>query len=119
MNRDFYLNSGRKAAVNNQPQRSDPTHPPTSIHDDTARFDYRRVWLDGEIAELRERNAKRVKAAIEALGTKYICHPANRVKRNPVRPSILSTFSGVPPLDYALPMRGGAVDLVALGQHTD
>jgi predicted metal-dependent phosphoesterase TrpH len=34
-------------------------------------------WL----AEIQERNAKRIEEAKERLGTKYLLHPANHVKR--------------------------------------
>lgn len=38
-----------------------------------------------ELQDLRKRNAERAAAAIEAMGTKYVCHPINIVKRDPVR----------------------------------
>lgn len=37
-----------------------------------------------QLNELRQRNARRAKAAREALGTRWLRHPANRVKRKPV-----------------------------------
>lgn len=39
---------------------------------------------DAELKALRERNEARAKAAREALGTRYLLHPTNRVQRLPI-----------------------------------
>lgn len=38
-----------------------------------------------QLALLRARNARRVKRLIHKMGPLYVCHPANRVQRAPVR----------------------------------
>ncbi len=42
-----------------------------------------------QMTELRQRNARRAKAAREALGTKWLMHPLNHVKRRPVDLGVL------------------------------
>ena len=37
--------------------------------------------LENQLGEIRERNAQRIQEAKERLGTKYLCHPDNHVKR--------------------------------------
>ena len=37
--------------------------------------------LDQRMQEIQERNAQRLQEAKERLGTKYLLHPANHVKR--------------------------------------
>lgn len=37
--------------------------------------------LDKRMQEIKERNAQRLQEAKERLGTKYLLHPANHVKR--------------------------------------
>ena len=37
--------------------------------------------LEKQLSEVRERNAQRIQEAKERLGTKYLCHPDNHVKR--------------------------------------
>ena len=37
--------------------------------------------LENQLGEIRERNAQRIQEAKERLGTKYLCHPVNHVKR--------------------------------------
>ena len=39
------------------------------------------VDLEKQLSEVRERNAQRIQEAKERLGTKYLCHPDNHVKR--------------------------------------
>jgi len=34
-----------------------------------------------ELKELQERNHQRAQAAIEKLGTRYLCHPANHITK--------------------------------------
>ena len=40
------------------------------------------VTTDEEIIALRERNAARAKVMIESLGSRYLCHPSNKIKKN-------------------------------------
>lgn len=42
-----------------------------------------------QMQALRQRNARRQAAARAALGTKWLCHPANRVKRKPIDLGVL------------------------------
>lgn len=37
--------------------------------------------IEKQLAEIRERNAERLKIAKEKLGTKWVLHPANATKR--------------------------------------
>jgi hypothetical protein len=37
--------------------------------------------LEAALVQVGVRNAARARAVIEALGTRYACHPANRVQR--------------------------------------
>ncbi len=37
--------------------------------------------LEQELHEIRQRNLERAKQAIAKLGSKYLCHPSNQVKR--------------------------------------
>lgn len=39
---------------------------------------------DEQLKELRQRNERRAAKARAALGTRWLCHPANRVQRKPV-----------------------------------
>lgn len=39
------------------------------------------VDLEKQLREVQERNAQRIQEAKERLGTKYLCHPDNHVKR--------------------------------------
>lgn len=39
------------------------------------------IFTEVDYNALRERNEERLKEAKEKLGTKYLLHPANRVKR--------------------------------------
>lgn len=39
------------------------------------------IFTEIQFNELRERNEQRLKEAKEKLGSKYLLHPANRVKR--------------------------------------
>lgn len=41
--------------------------------------------IEQQLNEIRERNNERLKAAIERLGTKYLLHPVNRVKKMKVK----------------------------------
>lgn len=41
------------------------------------------VITDDEAAALRQRNEARAKQVKNAMGVRYVCHPANRVKRQP------------------------------------
>lgn len=45
---------------------------------------------DEQLRELRQRNERRVMRARAALGTKWLLHPANRVKRKPIDLGVLS-----------------------------
>lgn len=36
---------------------------------------------DEELRELSKRNLERAKKMIEKMGSKYLCHPMNRVRR--------------------------------------
>ena len=44
--------------------------------------------LEKQLREVQERNAQRIQEAKERLGTKYLCHPDNHVKRRdkPIKP---------------------------------
>ncbi|AEY69531.1 hypothetical protein AH2_00021 [Burkholderia phage vB_BceS_AH2] len=44
---------------------------------------------DAALTALRERNAARAKVAREALGTRYLLHPLNRVTKHLVRSGVL------------------------------
>lgn len=44
---------------------------------------------DEQLRELRQRNERRAARARSALGTKWLLHPANRVKRKPVDLGVL------------------------------
>lgn len=37
--------------------------------------------IEQQLHEINQRNQQRVKDTIEKLGTKYLCHPINRVKK--------------------------------------
>lgn len=37
--------------------------------------------IEEQLQQLQKRNEERVKEVIAKLGTKYLCHPANRVKK--------------------------------------
>ncbi len=37
--------------------------------------------IEQQLLEIRQRNEQRVKGAIEQLGTKYLLHPSNHVKK--------------------------------------
>ena len=39
------------------------------------------VDLEKQLREVQERNAQRIQEAKERLGTMYLCHPDNQVKR--------------------------------------
>jgi hypothetical protein len=39
------------------------------------------VITDDAILALRERNAARAKQMIESMGTRYLCHPNNKIKK--------------------------------------
>ena len=42
-----------------------------------------------QLNELRQRNERRASKARDALGTKWLMHPSNRVKRKPVDLGVL------------------------------
>lgn len=42
-----------------------------------------------QLAELRQRNERRAAKARAAMGTRWLCHPANQVKRKPVDLGVL------------------------------
>lgn len=44
------------------------------------------VITDEAIQALRTRNQARADAAIQAMGTGYVCHPANRIERRAPEP---------------------------------
>lgn len=44
---------------------------------------------DEQLKELRQRNERRSVKARAALGTRWLCHPANQVKRKPVDLGVL------------------------------
>ncbi len=46
--------------------------------------------LELDLLAIRDRNAQRAREAIEKLGTKWLCHPVNRVERKRNLPGILS-----------------------------
>ncbi len=42
------------------------------------------IQVTEEMQALRERNASRIQAAKEQMGTQYLLHPANKIQRKPV-----------------------------------
>lgn len=60
-----------------------------------------------ELQELRQRNAERAAKTIEAMGTKYACHPMNIVKRDPVRARFMPTHVQPISAPVTLLRRGG------------
>jgi hypothetical protein len=43
----------------------------------------RDAFVTDEMLALRERNEQRAREAREAMGTRYVCHPDNQVRRKP------------------------------------
>jgi hypothetical protein len=46
--------------------------------------------IEQQLLDIRQRNEQRVKGAIEQLGTKYLLHPSNYVKKVDVKKGTLS-----------------------------
>lgn len=46
--------------------------------------------IEQQLMEMRQRNEQRVKDAIEQLGSKYLLHPSNHVKKQDIKKGTLN-----------------------------
>ena len=46
--------------------------------------------IEQQLMEIRQRNEQRVKGAIEQLGSKYLMHPSNHIKKQDIKKGMLN-----------------------------
>jgi hypothetical protein len=61
------------------------------------------VLTDADLEAMRIRNAERAAQAVKQMGNRYVCHPANIMKKDPQRANF--TPARIEPTQGVLPLR--------------